>query len=225
MRLIKTVDNVFTLFSDRFNESYHSVGEGAMRETIEKHIRPAFTYAQIGDRARVLDVCFGLGYNALAALDFFGDEIEIVSPEIDKELIAYLPRHLYPIEFEKYRPMIAKIASDFYYKDDRVSIEVKIGDAADIIQELEGEFDVIFQDPFSIRNNGELWSEQFFAALYRLLRSTGVLTTYSASHLARTRMKNAGFFLYAHSFTKESGLRRGTIASKIEIEELKCLRV
>ncbi|MDR2152828.1 MAG: hypothetical protein LBO72_08405 [Helicobacteraceae bacterium] len=214
MRLTQSADNTFTLFSERYREHYHSMREGALRETLEKHIRPAFTYAALGEKIRVLDICFGLGYNSLCAIANFGGKIEIISPEIDRDLIAYLPNLPYPEALEPYRQIIKQISENGRFKDDRVSLEVVLDDATRLVQTQIGEFDVIFQDPFSIRANEELWSERFFADLYRLLKPSGVLTTYSASHIVRARMKNVGFLIYAHPFAADSGLRKGTIASK-----------
>ncbi|MDR0664907.1 MAG: hypothetical protein LBF86_05235 [Helicobacteraceae bacterium] len=214
MRLVQSADNSFTLFSERYGEHYHSVGEGALRETLEKHIRPAFAFAAIGEKIRVLDICFGLGYNSLCAIANHSGKIEIIAPEIDRELIVYLPNLPYPKELEGYRPIIDRVSKELRYKDDRVLLQVVLGDAAKLVQEQTDEFDVIFQDPFSIRANAELWSESFFADLFRLLKPSGVLTTYSASHIVRERMKKAGFLLYAHPFAADSGLRKGTIASK-----------
>jgi tRNA U34 5-methylaminomethyl-2-thiouridine-forming methyltransferase MnmC len=225
MRLVQTADNSVTLLNERFNESYHSQSEGALRETREKHVRPALRYAAASEKIRVLDICFGLGYNSLCAIDEFCGQIEIVSPEIDRELIAYLPNLPYPEELSRYRPIVEKLSSDQRYEDDRLNVEILIGDAAEITQKLEGGCDIIFQDPFSVNKNPQLWSDGFFADLYRLLKDTGVLTTYSASHLVRARMKNAGFLLYAHPFAPESGLRKGTIASKTPIKELERSRV
>ncbi len=37
-----TKDGTNTLFSKEFNESYHSVNDGALKESLEKHIIPAF---------------------------------------------------------------------------------------------------------------------------------------------------------------------------------------
>ncbi|MDR1451766.1 MAG: hypothetical protein LBI57_05510 [Helicobacteraceae bacterium] len=218
MRLVETADGSFTLLSDRYNESYHSVKEGALRETLEKHVRPAFTYATIGESVRILDICFGLGYNSLCAIAVFGGKIEIIAPEMDRELIASLPNLPYPKMFDRLRPVIQKLSDDLYYEDERVSVKIALGDAAKLTQTMPGEFDVIFQDPFSYNKNPELWSARFFTDLYRLLKPTGVLTTYSASHKARTAMANVGFLLHTHPFTPNGGLRKGTIASKRALE-------
>ncbi|GHV59250.1 hypothetical protein FACS1894103_2270 [Campylobacterota bacterium] len=61
---VQTADQSFTLYNETLGEHYHSVGEGALRETLEKHIRPALrlTDALNKKHIRILDICFGLGY-------------------------------------------------------------------------------------------------------------------------------------------------------------------
>ena len=82
-----TGDGSFSLHSDSFAESFHSAS-GALEEANSKFVLPAqldrFTS---GSSIRVLDVCFGLGYNTAAliaalpqvgapALDCWGLELD-----------------------------------------------------------------------------------------------------------------------------------------------------
>ncbi len=46
-----------------FDESYHSQKDGALRESLEKHIIPAFKFSKDRDEITILDIGFGLGYN------------------------------------------------------------------------------------------------------------------------------------------------------------------
>jgi len=60
---ILTNDGTATLYSKEFDESYHSKKDGALRESLEKHIIPAFKFSKDRDEITILDICFGLGYN------------------------------------------------------------------------------------------------------------------------------------------------------------------
>jgi len=66
--IIATEDGTITLFSKEFDEPYHSTYDGALHETMEKHIIPAFSLQKYRDKIRILDICFGLGYNVLATI-------------------------------------------------------------------------------------------------------------------------------------------------------------
>ena len=64
MKLIKTKDNSFTFFNEEFQEHYHSIS-GALEEANKKFIEPL----ELKDGMTILDICFGLGYNTLAAIE------------------------------------------------------------------------------------------------------------------------------------------------------------
>jgi tRNA U34 5-methylaminomethyl-2-thiouridine-forming methyltransferase MnmC len=217
----KTADGSFTLYSERFGEHYHSVTEGALRESLYKHVYPAMRYSSALTRRSigVLDICFGLGYNTLctifeltkAGYDGF---TRIVSPEADHALIAQLESFAYPDELERLKPILRSLIAHGRYESDRFGVELVIGDAAAFARELNDTFDIVYHDPFSLNKNAALWSAEYFGAIYRLLAPHGVLTTYSASHNARAVMRSQGFLLYTHDFAPEDNLRRGTIAAK-----------
>ncbi|MDR2904517.1 MAG: hypothetical protein LBU73_00970 [Helicobacteraceae bacterium] len=225
MNFVKTADGAHTLYSDRFGEHYHSVQEGALIESFEKHARPAIGIVGFEDKAEinVLDICFGLGYKSLCLINelerlSFKGKINIISLENDRELLAKLAKFEYPSELAIYSKIISEIAKNFCYEDKKVSMQIIINRAERAVKLMEESFDIMFQDPFSVLKTPELWSEEFFKDLYNLLRDDGVITTYSASELVRKRMKSAGFYLYAHNFTaKQKELRKGTIAVKTKL--------
>ena len=69
MKEIKTKDGSLTLHNEEYDETYHST-TGAKEETFEKFIKPCKIkeLAKKGN-IRILDICFGLGYNAIAAIE------------------------------------------------------------------------------------------------------------------------------------------------------------
>ena len=44
MEFIKTNDGSYTLYSEQYTQHYHSSFDGALKETIYKHISPAFLH-------------------------------------------------------------------------------------------------------------------------------------------------------------------------------------
>ncbi|RMD76132.1 MAG: radical SAM protein, partial [Lentisphaerae bacterium] len=66
---IKTEDASFTFWNEEVREHYHS-RIGARREAEEKYLKPSALAERLKDGdVRVLDVCFGLGYNSLVMVD------------------------------------------------------------------------------------------------------------------------------------------------------------
>ncbi len=82
---IKTNDNTISLYNMEFNDVYHS-RVGAYTEALNKYIVPSglIEYAQNNNSVKILDVCYGLGYNSKTAVD----EILKINPEINIFLTA-----------------------------------------------------------------------------------------------------------------------------------------
>lgn len=212
-----TNDGSATRYSERYQEHYHSRREGALSESLYKHIIPAIQRAGEGD-LKILDICFGLGYNTFATLYYlkkigFKHSVEIISPELDRELVASLKDFTYPEVFGDFKEAVQEVAERLHYKNKNIDIEVRIGDAKEMVKALGNDsFNIIYQDPFSPKKNPELWSLEFFTELYRIAKKDVVLTTYSSARVVRDNLVAAGFSIEKHigeGFSKE-----GTIATK-----------
>ena len=200
-------DGSYTLFNNTYQESYHSLKDGAISETLFKHIFPCFEYALLGEKIRVLDICFGLGYNTFFTLKHFlsshyPQSLEIYSPEKDELLLPSLLEFSYPKEIENFggvalQEILHSLISQKTFSTQNYKIECFIGDAIAYIKQFPPNFfDIIYQDAFSPSKNAELWSEEYFALLYERLSEDGVISTYSQSGAVRDNAKKAGFLVY-----------------------------
>ena len=208
MKKVITNDGSLTLKSDKYNECYHS-SEGAITETLYKHIYPAFDVVN-QEEIKILDICFGLGYNTFLAIlnKPKNSKLKIYSPEFDEELVKSLKNFNYPKEFEKIKHIIDEVATNYKYKDDEVEIEVFIGDARKYIKTLDT-IDIVFQDAFSPKVNTELWSIEYFKDIDKL--NPKIITTYSVATPIRYALYSLGYNLYTHPY---DNIRKGTLASK-----------
>ena len=66
--LILCEDGTNTLYSKEFDEPYHSTKDGALHESLEKHVKPSLSIKNKHNTLTILDICFGLGYNTFATL-------------------------------------------------------------------------------------------------------------------------------------------------------------
>ncbi|MBN1792729.1 hypothetical protein JW826_03525 [Candidatus Woesearchaeota archaeon] len=196
MKEVLTRDGSKTFYSEEHDETYHSVS-GAVEEAFLKYAGAS----DIGNIAgkglvRILDVCFGLGYNTAAALDLIWAanpecKVEIVGLENDPEILARTAEVEPAI---KSYGLIREAAKDDHaYHDARLAIKIIIGDAHEEIKKLTGKFDLVFHDPFSPKKAPSLWTEEFFREERRLMSSKGVLSTYSCARIVRENLKKAGF--------------------------------
>ncbi len=211
-------DGSFTLYSKKYEEHYHNPKDGALRESLIKHVTPAFEHAKklFLRKVTILDICFGLGYNTLATLLAYKDSevvLDIYAPELDLELIKSLTEFEYPAEFESLKSLICKLSRNLFYKDEKIEIKIHNGDAAQFIKSFEDEFfDVVYQDPFSAKNNSELWSEEYFDEIFRITKLGGLLTTYTRSKIITERLQKCGFALQE---LRNIGARNSLLAYKI----------
>ena len=220
--LLLCEDGTHTLFSKEFNEPYHSTRDGALHESLEKHVKPAFTRKQHQKEVTVLDICFGLGYNTFATLYYlkkhhFTTKVHIVSPEFDTELVRTLYRFDYPPEFDMLKPVIEKISRDFYYEDAQFKIEILPGDARETIPKIQEKIDIVYQDAFSPAHNPLLWTKEWFSDLRALCHTDAIVTTYSTAAAIRLGLYENGFYIFIHRAEK---MRFSTVASPILLEGL-----
>ena len=214
--LVKSDDGTFTARSKEFDECYHSTRDGALRESLKKHVEPAFSLVDPEKESlTILDICFGLGYNTLTTLFHIKSKglpvkVHIVSPEMDEALVRSLVDFPYPKELQPFRTVVESIAEKGEYEDERTFIEVKFGDAREFLRSCSLRFDIVYQDAFSPKKNRLLWTLEYFRELAARLEREAVITTYSSATPVRLAMQQSSLHLY---MPPESGVRSGTIAS------------
>lgn len=218
---VQSEDGSYTAYSHEYDEHYHSTKDGALNESLKKHIEPAFTLHSKKDHLRLIDICFGLGFNTLLSLyyrdTFFPNTtLEIYSPELDGDLVSSLVDFPCPEIFEPYRNIITDIATLGGYEDERTQITVEIIDARVAMRDLDGEWDICYQDAFSPSVNPILWTREYFADIARLMGDDGIITTYSTALATRLALYENGLNVYLN---RGEGYRNATIASKREFVE------
>lgn len=212
-------DGSYTAYSKEYDEHYHSTRDGALFESMQKHVIPAFSVIQ-KDEVNILDICYGLGFNTLATLlyveeNFPEKKINIYSPELDGDLIKSLIHFTYPKEFEKYTEIIIALSEDGVYENDKLYIELFVGDAREYIKRFTNKFDIVYQDAFSPSTNPILWTKEYFSDIKNAMQDEGVLTTYSIALKIRLALHQNGFNLYLNEGAE---YRVATVASCQKLE-------
>ncbi|BAS59167.1 hypothetical protein NIES2135_13100 [Leptolyngbya boryana NIES-2135] len=194
-----TQDGSFTFFSEEFGEAFHSY-QGAKTEAFQK-FSDAIELHKTAEQSTVklLDVCYGLGYNTAAAIEV----IHKVNPNCIIEVYALERDATVPIGathpqlLEYWSPEVQTILKQLAHNHECIQDDIKakllIGDARQTIQHLSDfQADAIFFDPFSPRKCPQLWTIEFFQLVARALALTGKLATYSRSASVRTALIAAG---------------------------------
>ncbi len=191
-----TGDGSYTFYSQEFQETFHS-SFGAKQEAEVRYIEPCLIKRMAAKQStiRLLDICYGLGYNSAAALE----AIWSVNPECRVELIALeisadVPRQA--VEYDllaRWRSpvpqLLAKLANLSLVREKLLTAKLLLGDARQTIQSLVAkawQADCIFLDPFSPPKCPQLWTVEFISLVARCLAPQGRLATYSCSAAVRT---------------------------------------
>jgi uncharacterized protein len=195
VRGVTTEDGSQTLYQPEYRQYFHTLA-GAATEAESKFLEPSKlkNILEKTQQAKVLDIGFGLGYNAFAALAAArktGGHVEITSCEKDPSAIINAAM-LFPLDSVENR-ILKTLVADGYWQEEHGSIKLLIGDARGQISELQDSFDTIFLDGFSPDKNPELWTYDFILQLKSLLDPAGILVTYSAAYPVRGALFRAGF--------------------------------
>jgi radical SAM protein (TIGR01212 family) len=208
---VKTADGSYTFYHPGFKQHFHTLA-GAASEAQNKFIIPSELPARLADGpVRLLDVGFGLGYNACAAIECAlstDAQLEIDTLELDlKTLQAGLM--VSTQDTLNYKIINALIDKGIWEKD-KVTIRLLTGDARTNIRKLNNSYDVIFLDGFSPDKNPELWTYDFLCALTVRLARGGILTTYSSAFPVIGALKRCDLHVGS---TAAFGRKKGGIAA------------
>ncbi len=222
---VETKDGSSTFYSDTFGEWFHN-REGACNEAQKTYVEASNLAERAkGKGLKILDVCYGLGYNTAAALETIWRvnprcEVEVQALEIDIEVarsaIAQGLTQQYSPEVQMALSAIAtdqKVARASRLEKSLLA-NLRLGDARQQIQplvEAGWQADIIFLDPFSPRNCPQLWTVEFLQLVAQCSNPTeGILVTYSCAAAVRAALQLTGLSITS----SYSGGRKwpGTIA-------------
>lgn len=215
-----TADGSYTFFSEEFAESFHSI-QGAQAEAQQKFVEPC----QLAQKAqqpilRILDVCYGLGYNTAAALEVIWQHnpncyVELVGLELDITVPRTANSHNLLSSWNQPIPQLLEaLSTSLEVQTNRFQGKLILGDARTTIQELQPsnfQADAIFLDPFSPPHCPQLWTIEFIRLVANCCAQTGRIATYSCAAAVRTALLEAG--LQISPILPLGGRQPGTLAS------------
>ena len=218
-----SADGSYTAYSKEYDEHYHSTKDGALNESLLKHVIPSLEQKESQKSINILDICFGLGFNTLATIyhhksSNLTSKINIFSPELDSKLVKSLDDFIYPKEFAEFKKVIGDLVENGVYDDEYFHIEVFLGDAREYIKRFNDKFDIVYQDAFSPSTNPTLWTQEYFADIKNSMKKDAILTTYSTALKTRLALHYNGFNIYINS---GEGFRGATIASLSTLQNYK----
>ncbi|MFC6996992.1 tRNA (5-methylaminomethyl-2-thiouridine)(34)-methyltransferase MnmD [Rufibacter roseus] len=201
----QTKDGSTTLFVPELNEHYHSV-HGALQESLHVFIKMGLeaTLARV-PQARVLEVGFGTGLNALLTLQH---------SLVNKATVHYDTLEKYPLSAEvvdqlHFERFILNPELLDYFKplhtapwEETITITPhfhlrKLEADLETFPPAPGSYDVIYFDAFAPEKQPHLWTDTVFQKMYDCLAPGGALVTYCAKGSFKRSLKAAGFTVEA----------------------------
>lgn len=188
-----TADGSTTLYIKRLDEHYHSV-KGALTESQHIYRDCAFMHRATGEPIRLLEIGFGTGLNAAVTAMAAGE----ANP------VHYITLEKYPLEAQ----LIETLGySDIVDADILGAIHdapwnlptaitpyftLEKREADYLTDELPCSIDVVYFDAFAPEKQPEMWSQEAFERLFRVLNEGAVLTTYCAKGNIRRLLAQLG---------------------------------
>ncbi|MGN2431468.1 bifunctional tRNA (5-methylaminomethyl-2-thiouridine)(34)-methyltransferase MnmD/FAD-dependent 5-carboxymethylaminomethyl-2-thiouridine(34) oxidoreductase MnmC [Pseudomonas syringae] len=194
-----------------FSDVYFST-ESGLDETrhvflVQNDLHRRFTELPVGGRLIIGETGFGTGLNFLCAWQLFeacapaGARLHFVSVEKYPLSRADLQRALalWPELSTFAQPLLDQYVAvhegfqRLVFDDGRVTLTLLVGDALQMLPQLDGQMDAWFLDGFAPAKNPEMWTPELFAELARLSTSATTIGTFTSTGWVRRSLNAAGF--------------------------------
>ena len=227
---VLTKDGSYSLRSAFFQENFHSL-LGALEETKLKFTATSNLQRFKGKSLKVLDICFGLGYNSASLLNELIKQksyLNLYALEIDKNPLQYSLRNesFLKLWAPKVKTIFESLYQKNYFENQFFKCNILWGDAREKINIIPSsiKFDLIYLDGFSPQKCPQLWTIEFLSKITENLNHQGYLITYSSSAAVRKTLRNLGLeiFTIKPSCKNRPFWSQGTVAiSKFDKNKLK----
>jgi len=206
MEIVLTKDGSFTARHPECDQEFHSL-EGARFEAEHLYIKGsgiAFDTEQL----TVLDVGMGLGYNALTTIEAWAScagaiDLNLISLEKDPVLVEHLNSQTGPwqsnwseqwksflnISIENGMRVVPHPNGRSFLRWKIFAVEA----SSDFHWAADQKFNFIWQDPFSLPHNPELWSAEWFSKLKQHAAANATLMTYSVARGVKDALTHSGW--------------------------------
>ncbi|RJG09966.1 bifunctional tRNA (5-methylaminomethyl-2-thiouridine)(34)-methyltransferase MnmD/FAD-dependent 5-carboxymethylaminomethyl-2-thiouridine(34) oxidoreductase MnmC [Pseudomonas cavernicola] len=162
-----------------------------------------------GGRMVIGETGFGTGLNFLCAWQLFaetapaGAQLHFVSVEkyplsradLQRALMLWPELEAFANELLTQYIAIHPGFQRLVFADGRVVLTLLIGDALEMLPELDAQVDAWFLDGFAPAKNPDMWTPELFTQLARLSTADTTLGTFTSAGFVRRALKDAGFHI------------------------------
>jgi tRNA U34 5-methylaminomethyl-2-thiouridine-forming methyltransferase MnmC len=200
-KLIITGDGSSSVFSEKFNCTYHSV-HGAIRESDHIFIQSGLCYFLEKTKRKhlkILEFGFGTGLNALLSISYS----ETNSIKIDYNTIEAYPISAELVSDLNYTQIdgLSKLKEEFLSMHNTQNEILRIGNYFSFSKSISTfedyktceKFDVIFFDAFGPDEQPHLWNRPFLDKIPEFLNPDAIIVTYCVKGSFKRALKEIGF--------------------------------
>jgi tRNA U34 5-methylaminomethyl-2-thiouridine-forming methyltransferase MnmC len=212
--IIKTADGSTTIHLPDWNEQYHSK-HGAIQEAYHVFIKHGLHHfynqkstldvtssavEKSHKNAFILEIGFGTGLNAFITyleaqklnlnIQYNGVEAYPVS---EKEIEAL--NYIDALNAKHSANVFKELHTVSWEEEHQISGTFTLKKQKQLFSEINDieAYNIIYFDAFGARVQPELWTEDIFKIMYKALKLSGILVTYSAKGSVRRAMQSVGF--------------------------------
>lgn len=169
----------------------------------------------------IYDVGLGAAANAIATLHALKDAkrpVRLVSFEIDLDLLRFALEHSSQLGYlAGYENAIQSILKDKYWENENVKWELHHGDFLDCIEDVQHKCHLVYYDPYSHKQNEEMWTTACFKKLREKCQPQAMLYNYSQATNIRAALLEAGFYV---GYGQPTGLKEATTQAATQLKDL-----
>lgn len=196
-RLEQTKDLSPTLFSETFQQTYHSI-HGAISESNHVFIEHGLSeILKTKSKISIFEMGFGTGLNAVLTWQYaIKNELDIQYYSIEKFPVEKNIYHEFKTQDDQLNLLLSQLNQSKWgevHKFNKFQFQKSIDDLISI--KFNQVFDLIYFDAFSPNAQPELWTESIFKKIYESMHSDGILVTYCAKGQVKRNLKTAGFLV------------------------------
>lgn len=200
--IIKTSDGSTTIFLPEIQETYHS-RHGAIQEANHVFIKTGLKYIidnQQKKSLNILEIGFGTGLNCFMTL-LENEKLNIKIDYVGMEAFPITTEEVLPLNYvkelkaHKFEHIFEEIHQLSWNQKHALSSVFSLSKRLEKFENItdSNQFDIIYFDAFGARVQPELWTEIIFEKMYKALKKSGILVTYSAKGSVRRAMQAVGF--------------------------------
>jgi len=168
-------------------------------------------FSALADDGRLVigETGFGTGLNFLCAWQLFqacarpGARMQFVSVEkyplslddLQRALALWPELSVFAEQLLKQYVAVHEGFQRFVFDEGRVTLTLLIGDALDMLPQLDGQIDAWFLDGFAPAKNPDMWTPELFAQLARLAAPDSTIATFTSTGWVRRALNAAGFMM------------------------------